>query len=250
MTEFHPEIAICVPVYKEHGAPNLATLAGDLPAALGGLSAEVVVVLNGIAPDRVTLPPSATVVRFGQNQGVPIAWNAAARAARAPVLCVVNDDVRLGPHSLRMLHDALTETPGAGVVGPVGTNWDIPAAVHRAYVDLGGLEPGTAVDCDVLSGFLFLTTREAHARVDGFDEAFTPCGFEEIDYCTAVRERLGLRCLAVAGVPIDHEFGISSRRPWRRVRYQGRSEALGRIAERNRRHFLSKWGAPASDGGV
>jgi GT2 family glycosyltransferase len=241
-TRSSPDLAICVPVYKAHAAPNLGTLADDLPAALDGLTAEVVVVLNGLAPERVAIPPGATVVHFDRNQGVPIAWNAAARAARAPVLCVINDDVQLGPGSLRMLHEALTSTADAGVVGPVGTRWDISRAQHEAYVDLAGQPAGAAVDCDALSGFLLLTPREVHAAVGGFDEAFTPCGFEEIDYCTAVRYRARLRCLAVAGVPIEHEFGISAKRRWQRVRYQGRSEALGKIAERNRRHFLSKWG--------
>jgi GT2 family glycosyltransferase len=245
MTTSAPELAICVPVYKIHPEPNLATLAADVPAALDGVQAELVVVLNGIEPERARVPDEATVLRFDENQGVPIAWNAAARAARAGVLCVINDDVRLGEGSLRMLLEALRANPDAGVVGPVGTDWDIPRGEHRAYVDLSRHAPGSVVECDVLSGFLFLTPRDVHARAGGFDEAYTPCGFEEIDYCTTVRERLGLRCLAVAGVPVEHRFGISAKRPWRRVRFQGRSERIGVIARRNRVHFLSKWGSEA-----
>lgn len=242
MTSRIPALAVCVAVYKTHGPPNVMSMVEELPAALGGLDAELVVVLNGVQAEQVELPAGAHVVRFELNEGVPIAWNAAARVATAPVICVANDDVSLGAGSLRVLHDTLLSAPDAGAAGPVGTLWDVPQARHRAYLDLDDRRPGEAVECDVLSGFLFLTPRMVFERVGGFDEAFTPCGFEEVDYCTAVRHRLGLRCYAVAGVPIAHKFGISAKRPWRKVAYQGRAERLGHIARRNRAHFLSKWG--------
>ena len=93
----------------------------------------------------------------------------------------------------------------------------------------------------MLSGFLLCTPRHVFESAGGFDEAYTPCGFEEVDYCTTVRLDLGLKCLAVAGVPFEHTFGISAQPQWRRVRYRDRSEFLGSIARRNRRHFLGKW---------
>ena len=39
-----PDVSVCVPVYRVHGAPHVATLAADLPAALDGLTGELVVV--------------------------------------------------------------------------------------------------------------------------------------------------------------------------------------------------------------
>jgi GT2 family glycosyltransferase len=187
------------------------------------------------------VPEGAEVVSFPMNRGVSIAWNAAAARATGSVLCFVNDDVLLGNGSLRLLHAALERLPDAGVVGPVGTDWDIDAASHQRYLSTDDLEPGEARECNVVSGFLFATPAEDHAAVGGFDEAFTPCGFEEVDYCTAVRRRLGRRCYVVAGVEHAHEFGISARRPWTRVRHNGKSETIGRIHRRNRRHFLEKW---------
>ena len=240
-----PDIAVCVAVYRRHPAPNLSSLAAELPAALDGLTGELLVALNGISPAEAAVPKGARVVQFLANRGVSVAWNAAAAMARAANVVVINDDVSLRPRSLRMLAEALAHDD-VGVVGPVGTRWDISRGEHRSYLDLGSAAPGELHDCDVVSGFLFATPRRVLTQLGGFDEAYTPCSFEEVDYCTAVRLRLGLRCCAVAGVPFEHSFGISAKSSWRRIFYDGRSESLGAISRRNHRHFLEKWAGVAN----
>lgn len=236
-----PDISVCVAVYRRHRAPNLASLAASLPAAACGRSWELVVTLNGLDARDAGLPRGAHVVAFPENRGVPIAWNAAASKATGRLLCIVNDDVSLGPSALAMLADALDAYPRAGVVGPVGTMWDLVAGRHQSYVDTSALVPGQVAACDVLSGFMLMTPAEVFQAVDGFDEALTPCGFEEVDYCTAVRRRAGREALVVAGVPVEHKFGISARRGSKRISYMGRSERLDAVASRNRAHFVSKW---------
>lgn len=234
------DISVCVPVLRSHRPPNLASIARQLPAAAAGLLTELVVVLNGISRRASGAPDDCVVIEHARNRGVPIAWNAAARASSGRVLAFVNDDVRLGDRSLAMLHDALGD-PRAGVVGPVGTRWDVAEAHHLAYVDMAKLEDGDRRECEVVSGFLFATRADTWRKSGGFDEAYSPCGFEEIDYCTAVRLDLGLACYAVAGVAHEHQFGVSARPAWRRVSWDGRSERLGSISARNRAHFRSKW---------
>jgi hypothetical protein len=238
-----PDISICVAVYRRHGEPNLGSLSASLPGALGHLKAELIVALNGITAPDAGVPAGCTCVAFDVNRGVPVAWNAAARRARAPVLCVVNDDVVLGRDSLVLLHRALMREPAAGVVGPVGTRWDIGRAQHLSYLSLEQLSPGEMRECEVVSGFLMATPKHVFDKVGGFEEAYTPCGFEEVDYCTAVRLQAGLSCFAVAGVESTHAFSISAARSWRRVHYDGRSESIKSISRRNRRHFLAKWSA-------
>ncbi|MFP5362086.1 MAG: glycosyltransferase family 2 protein [Thermoleophilia bacterium] len=244
-----PDLSVCVAVYRRHRSPNISTLAASLDAAVGDRSWELVVTLNGIGAAHAGVPAFARTVGFDDNRGVPIAWNAAAREATGRLLCIINDDVVLGPASLAMLADALDSHPGAGVVGPVGTIWDIAAAQHDSYVDTSALAPGHVARCDVLSGFLLMTHGDVFSAVGGFDEALTPCGFEEVDYCTAVRRVAGRDVLVVAGVPVEHRFAISSQRGlrrigrFRRISYMGRTERLDTIAQRNRAHFLSKWGA-------
>lgn len=242
------DLSVCVAVYRRHRAPNLASLAASLHEAIGARSWELVVALNGIDPARVRVPVGARTVAFAENRGVPIAWNAAAAEAKGRLLCIANDDVVLGGGSLAMLADALDAHPRAGVVGPVGTMWDLKAARHRSYVDTSALAAGQVIPCDVLSGFLFMTRADVFSAVGGFDDALTPCGFEEVDYCTAVRRVAGREALIVAGVPVEHEFGISSVRGlrrirrWRRISYLGRTERLDQVASRNRAHVIGKWG--------
>ena len=240
-----PDLSVCTPVYRAHEAPNVATLAAGLDAAAAPLRAELVVALNGIDAAGAGVPPGARTVALAANRGVAPGWNAAAGASDADVLCFANDDVVLGPRSLAVLVEALRAHPDAGVVGPVGTRWDIARGEHRAWLDLDGRPEGDVEPCEVVSGFLFACRRETWAAVGGFDEAYAPFSWEEVDFCTAVRAR-GLRCLAVAGVAHEHEFGVSRRTvPWRRFRWDGRSESVWSIHRRNRRRFLRKWAASA-----
>jgi GT2 family glycosyltransferase len=234
-------------VYKRHREPNLRSLAASLNDSLGPLTGELVVALNGISPSDAGVPTGTQTVAFDVNRGVPVAWNAAARLARGSVLCFANDDVILGVRSLHMLYRALYAEPTAGVVGPVGTDWDIAHARHVSYLELTGLAPGDMRECNVVSGFLFATPKHAFDEVGGFEEAYSPCGFEEVDYCTSIRENAGLRCFAVAGVEFTHKFAVSASRSWRRIHYEGRSESIGSISRRNRNYFLAKWSAVGDD---
>ena len=230
-------IAICVPIHRAHPAPNIATLAAAVPAALGDRPGELVVTLNGIGAAQAGVPDGVRTVPLAENRGVAPGWNAAARASEGDVLVFANDDVELGPGALDRLCAALEEHPDAGVVGPVGGRWDRRAWRHQAMV-----RPEHGVEaCDAISGFLFATRRATWEAVGGFDEAYAPASWEEIDFNVAV-QGLGLRSYAVAGVDAPHDWGISARQPpWRTVRWNGRRELLWSIHRRNRRHFLSKW---------
>jgi GT2 family glycosyltransferase len=238
-------ISVCIPSYKPHPAPNLATVGLGLPAALAGEPGELVVALNGIGAEEVGVPAGAVTVRLPRNRGVAPGWNAAAGGARGDVLVFANDDLELGPASLARLARVLRERPEAGVVGPVGTSWDIPGAAHEAWIDLSGRPDGDVAPCDVVAGFCFAVRRATFDAVGGFDEAYAPASWEEVDFCTAVRAA-GLENYAVAGVQVAHEWGVSQRQPpWRRLRWDGRSELLWSIHRRNRRRFQAKWSARA-----
>ena len=245
-----PAVSVCVAVWREHGPPNLASLCRSLGAALDGLTGELVVALNGLTAEQAQLPTWARSVAFDVNRGVPRAWNAVAGEARGDVLCFVNDDVSLGSGAVRLLHDTLAAHPEAGVVGPVGTDWDLEQARHMYTIDTGGLARGELRECNVVSGFLFATPRSIFERAGGFDEVYTPCLFEEVDYSTTVRRKLGLRCFAVAGVPVEHSYGFSHANPLQRIRFDNRTTLKGWVAKRNRYRFRRKWGGSASPSGM
>jgi GT2 family glycosyltransferase len=241
------DVSVCVPAYKQHEEPNLATLADDLPAALEGLDGELVVTLNGISAADARAPKDAVLVEQPVNRGVAAGWNLAAGAARGDVLVFANDDLMLGRGALRELAEALAAHADAGVVGPVGSRWDVENGQHIDFVPSEGLGQGDVREVDVVSGFLFATPRAVFDELGGFDEAYTPASFEEVDYCTAVRRRLGRKCYIVGGVEHGHEWGISAKaKPWKRVAFDGRKELLWSIHRRNRRHYLSKWARSSS----
>jgi GT2 family glycosyltransferase len=235
------DLSVCVPVYKSHPEPNVASLAAARPAACGALQGELVVALNGIGAAEAGVPDGVRTVALDTNRGVAPGWNAAASAASGAMLVFATDDVVPGPGSLELRAQVRRPRPEAGVVGPVGTHWDTERWEHREFIDMSGRPAGEVEECDVVSGFLFAVRREVYDAVGGFDEAYAPASWEEVDFDQAVRAH-GLKCYAVAGVDAPHEWGISARqKPWARIRWGGRSELLWSIHRRNRRHFLSKW---------
>jgi GT2 family glycosyltransferase len=232
------DVSVCVAVYRAHSEPNVASLHGSLAPALGGLRGELVVALNGISASAAGVPEAASAVSLPDNLGVAPGWNAAARAATGEFLVFANDDVVLGRGSLERLVAVLRERPEVGVVGPVGSNYD-----REAWRPIGMVDPagGAVEECDAVSGFLFATRRATWVAVGGFDEAYAPASWEEIDFNCAV-QRSGLRSYAIGGLGVRHEWGISRRQPpWRMLRWGGRRELLWSIHRRNRRHFLRKW---------
>jgi GT2 family glycosyltransferase len=240
-----PRLSICVAVHRVHGEPNLASVAASLPAALAGLGGELVVALNGISAEAAAVPPGAVVTDLGTNLGVSSGWNAAAEASTGEILVFANDDVTLGPGSLLALANALEHLPEAGVVGPRRARWDIPGAPELSdpAPPHPEAQPAGPVEIAAVEGFLFALRRSTFDAVGGFDVAYDPCLFEEIDFCTAVRQRLGLRVWAVPDVDHHHRNGISARRgwPWTGVTHGGRRETLRSIRRRNRRHYREKW---------
>jgi GT2 family glycosyltransferase len=240
-------ISVCVAVYKAHGPPNLAALGAALPTALDGREGELVVALNGIDAVLAEVPAGASAVDLGVNRGVAPGWNAAAKAARGEVLVFCNDDVELGPRSLARLGEALEGRADAGVVGPVGSRWDLVRGTHLAWVEQdetsaeSDTPAGEMAACEVVSGFLFACRKRDWETVGGFDEFYAPASWEEVDFCTAIRAA-GANCYAIGGVRCQHEWGISRRQPpWARARWNGHSETWRSIHQRNRRHFLEKW---------
>jgi GT2 family glycosyltransferase len=234
------KVSVCTATYRAHGAPNVGTIAANLPAAVGPLTYELVIALNGIGAAAAGVPSGARTIAFERNRGVAPGWNAAASAATGDVLVFANDDVDLEPGSLHRLVTVLGERADAGVVGPVGSMWDRTRWEPRETIAPPGDD---IVACDAVSGFLFAVRRADWEAVGGFDEAYAPASWEEIDFNMALQAR-GLRSLAVGGAGVAHEWGISARQPiWRTIRWGGRRELLWSVHRRNRRHFLAKWAA-------
>lgn len=113
---------VAVVVVTYNSADVVAGLLESLPAGLGDVPAQVVVVDNGSRDDTLEVvrstAPDATVVATGRNDGYAAGINAGvAEAGNAVAILVLNPDVRLGPGCVPELLRALDRT-GAGVVVP------------------------------------------------------------------------------------------------------------------------------------
>lgn len=201
---------------------------------------EVIVICNGVEPEfRQFVQQNARIDKYAINSvnvGVSRAWNMGAMLATGEILCFLNDDVEVGDSALDRLCDVLRDDPAIGVTGPRGSLWK--GTEHDRYV--GEAEPE---DADNISGFCFLVRSDVFHRLGGFDVAYTPAGFEEIDFCLAVR-RAGLRCRVVPGLPIVHHerHGVSTSTGT--VQYLGTSIDTKSLHLRNKAHFKRKWHIP------
>ncbi|WP_134765940.1 glycosyltransferase family 2 protein [Nocardioides sp. 1609] len=112
------DVAVVVVAYNS--ADVVGDLLDSLPAALGGLVADVVVVDNGSADDTVAVLRARDDCRVVEstNTGYAGGINRGLRAAAAaPAYLVLNPDVRLDPDAVRPLLAAL-DRPGVGIAAP------------------------------------------------------------------------------------------------------------------------------------
>jgi GT2 family glycosyltransferase len=106
-----------------------------LPAALGGLTAEVVVVDNASRDGSAEIARShgATVIANPRNVGFARAMNVALAGTSASFLLALNPDSEPRPCSLERLIRHLRDEPGTGLVAPRLLNVDgsLQHSVHR-----------------------------------------------------------------------------------------------------------------------
>ena len=244
-----PKTSVIIPTLYAKRPKNLKYLLAErytLAQVLADLErhlvqpAEVIVVCNGAdAALRDLVQGHPRVDKYvinSVNAGVARSWNMGAMMAEGDALCFLNDDVEVGARGVDLLHEALVHDASVGVVGPRGAVWK--GASHDRWVGEDAPE-----DADCLSGFCFMVRTDLFHRVGGFDVAYTPAGFEEIDFCFAIR-RLGYRCRVVPGLPIihHHRHGVSASTG--AVTYLNRSIDIKALAERNRAYFQRKWQIP------
>lgn len=251
MTETLPKISFIIPVLHLKRPLNKSRFfmpRYTLPDVLRDLhdnvtlSHEVIVVCNGQDKELVDFvaahPHIDKYCLNSVNVGVARSWNMGAEMAEGEALCFVNDDVEIGKGGAEGLFEVLHSSPEIGQVGPMGARWS--GAEHVRYVGESEVE-----EADAISGFLFMLREPVFRRVGGFDPAYSPAGFEEIDMSFALR-RMGWKCLVVPSLGIKHHHyhGVSSYRS--RVSYLGKEIDTEELHLRNKAYFSKKWVADAA----
>ena len=215
---------------------NISTLLQDLQKMPG----DVIVVFNDTAVAE-DLKGHSRITRstiMSENIGVARAWNVGISMATTPNVFILNADLHLEAATVDTMENALDNLEKAACVGPQGSFVNYSLTRDYLYFDKGSFhEP---VEVDAVSGFLFAVKR----RLFGpgglkFEEAFTPCYFEEWDLGLQIRQ-LGLKSWIVPATAYTHHWSgsIAARRE---IDCLGRSETALTILKRNRLLFLSKW---------
>jgi N-acetylglucosaminyl-diphospho-decaprenol L-rhamnosyltransferase len=178
--------------------------------------------------------PQMRIIRNGANLGFGAGCNRGAEVARGDAILFLNPDCLVKAGATAALRSILDTDAVIGLIGalqvdasgrvdPASRRRDplLPRALAtasglaRLIPSLEGVEiaaaPQEALESvDAVSGALMLVSREAFARVGGFDEAyFLHC--EDLDLCRRLRDA-GYRVVCATEVRVVHAQGGSSRR--------------------------------------
>lgn len=240
------DVTVSVCVLAVDAASPIGTCL-DALAAPGGLpdGSEVVVVANG-APaavvERIRPRRDTVLVESPVNLGFAAGSNLAASVATGDLLVFVNDDSTVEPGCIEALvgtarADATIGAVCPRVLAPAGTVQEAGTVLWRdgSATHVGDGLPDRADvwaaprDVDVASANGLLVTRAAWEVVGGFDEAYFPAYYEDVDLCLA---------LAASGHRVRYE-------PRARLVHTGShstGEAFRRfLLERNRALLRARW---------
>lgn len=239
---------------------NAATF---LPSCLEALLAEVgdrdevLVVDNNSTDESVGLVrsgfPSVKLICNNHNLGYAGGANVGLRTARGNMLILLNPDVQVQRGWLTVLKDAFRDRrvgvvgckllyPGGDVIQHAGGTIDWPTALpdHHGYRERDEGQWDQPREVDYVTGAALALRRDILDRVGFFDADFYPAYFEEVDFCTRVREA-NYRVLYVPGAVAIHfehaSLGAQS------YRYYS-------LFHRNRLRFVLKHVAPEQFVGV
>ena len=221
------ELLVVVVTYNS--ADVVGTLLDSIPAALDGVSADVVVVDNGSSDDTVALVSARSDCRVvrAENNGYSAGINLGTRSnlSTAHVL-VLNPDTVLQPASVPPLLRA-ARRPGVGIVVPrvLWPDGRLQFSLRREPTlarTLALTRSGLSVFAEYVNrpsaydseheaewalGAVMLFTRDVFDRLGGWDESYFLYS-EETDFCLRARD-LGVGTWFVPDAVVVHEGGGS-----------------------------------------
>lgn len=213
-----PRVSFIVVTYGTGGivVDTLASLALTTAAT----PSEVIVVDNPhprlpdrAVPQLLLATANVTILRPADNLGFGGGCNLGARHARGDVLALVNPDLSFPDGWLEPLLTVLDTADQPAIVAPVlidpdGSIQEAGQTIDRAGVAWANVtEPGDqVVEVDYASAACWLIRRDEFERVGGFDPAFFPAYYEDVDFAFRSR-KLGGRTSVHGGVRVVHHRG-------------------------------------------
>jgi GT2 family glycosyltransferase len=232
-------------VIVTHGGWEVARRGLEALVRNTDLCFEVVIVDNASpdgTADRLRDEVDGAKLLFNDtNTGFGAACNQGAEAARGELLCFLNSDALVEPDWLPPLLETL-QRDGVGAAVPMLLNEDGTIQEAGSVIDsvgwaiaLGGgddperFEYRFAREVDFGSAACMLVRRADFVDVGGFDEAYEPAYFEDVDLCFKLKER-GLRTMYEPRSRVVHvRFG------------SGNWDAARELMTKNRHVFYRRW---------
>jgi len=212
---------------------------------------EIVVVDNGSRPDDFAflaelIPPAVRLIRLSTNRYFGEGNNIGVEASRGRLLLFLNNDAFVERSTIRSLAAVLEEFPDAGAVGPklIFPDGRIQEAGGLVSPDgtvtqrgkflptHRGWYPSTE-PVDYISASCLLMRRTDFDRVAGFDLAWDPAYYEDVDICLKLL-LLGKRTYYCGDATVTHIENATSSDSSHGLR-------LNTVVEVNREKFISRW---------
>ncbi len=212
---------------------------------------EIVVVDNGSEADEFAQLArcrlSFRLIRLQRNVYFGEGNNLGVEAARAPLLCLMNNDAMVTPGWLAPMLRILHGQPDCGAVGPKFLYPDGRIQEAGALIDATGdarrLGHGASADdpafaeprcVDYVSAAAVLLSKSDFERVGGFDPCWDPAYYEDADLCLKLAV-LGRRTWVCPDAAIVHQESVTTSDS----RTALNIEVLKQI---NRGIFVERWG--------
>ncbi|MCE1188844.1 MAG: glycosyltransferase [Ignavibacteria bacterium] len=206
---------------------------------LNHLEGDVIVVFNSVEmADRFKHHPRITYsASLSHNVGVARAWNIGLMMSRTPVSFIINSDLHIERSAVDAVEKALYELDNAAIVGIEGgyidfnTAEDIQRFFHGTFT--------MPIQVDNVSGFFFaVKTSLFHDGTLLFENAFTPCYYEEWDLGLQIK-KAGLKSYIIPAEGVHHEFNTRARTG--KLQYYNEEDTIMNISDRNQKIFWKKW---------
>lgn len=239
-------LSIIIPNYER---PDLtfASVIAVLGAAISE-PFEILVVDNGSSEasysrlHAMDLP--VRMMRLTESYPYGVANNLAAEGARGRILLLLNNDAFLTQGVVgRLMTELADESVGAagpafrfpdGTLQEIGMFVAVNGATMTPRLNGFSWDLPCAMDVDYVSGACLAVRRSDFMAIGGFDPAFEPAYYEDVDLCLRLRA-IGKTTRLAADVVVFHILSASSSDP-------NMAKLRSDHSSRNRHVFMSRWG--------
>ena len=147
-----------------------------------------------------------TLVQSETNEGFSRGMNRGLAIARAPFVCLLNNDLRFAEGWLEELLGVAQSHPELGVLNPTSNTFgNRPRPGVSLDEHAASLTPlrGRYTEVGMCTGFCFLIRREVVERIGGLTDEVGRAFFEDEDYCMRAQEA-GFQCAVVESAYVYH----------------------------------------------